>query len=110
MDPFTGTGTFIARLMESGLIAPENLERKYKSELFANEITLLAYYIATINVENTYSRLTGSNEYVPFENILLTDTFNIEEICKRFGPASQKKVTLEDFFYKNRDIIRKENV
>lgn len=109
MDPFTGTGTFIARLMESGLIAPENLERKYKSELFANEITLLAYYIATINIENTYSRLTGSNEYVPFENILLTDTFNIEEICKRFGPASQKKVTLEDFFYKNRDIIRKEN-
>ncbi len=110
IDPFTGTGTFIARLMESGLITKENQERKYRHELFANEITLLAYYIAAVNIENTYSRLTGSDTYVPFENILLTDTFNIEELCRRFGTASQTNLKIEDaYFYKNRAVIRKEN-
>lgn len=109
MDPFTGTGTFIARLMESGLITRDNLERKYRSELFANEITLLAYYIAAVNVENTYARITGSDTYVPFENILLTDTFNIEEICRRFGSASQDSLIENAYFKKNRAVIRKEN-
>lgn len=109
LDPFTGTGTFIARLMESGLITKENLERKYRKELFANEITLLAYYIAAVNIENTYSRITGSESYVPFENILLTDTFNIEEICRRFGSASQDNLIENSYFRKNRAIIRKEN-
>lgn len=109
LDPFTGTGTFIARLLESGLISKENLERKYKNELFANEITLLAYYIAAVNIENTYARVTGIESYTPFKNILLTDTFNIEEICRKFGSSSQTKLTLEDFFYKNREVIRKEN-
>ena len=110
IDPFTGTGTFIARLMESGLITKENLERKYKYELFANEITLLAYYIAAVNIENTYSRLTGSETYTPFENILLTDTFNIEELCRRGGTVSQTDLKIEDaYFYKNRAIIRREN-
>lgn len=109
LDPFTGTGTFIARLMESGLITKDNLERKYRKELFANEITLLAYYIAAVNIENTYARITGSESYVPFENILLTDTFNIEEICRRFGSASQDNLIENAFFRKNRAIIRKEN-
>ena len=109
LDPFTGTGTFIARLMESGLITKENLERKYRKELFANEITLLAYYIAAVNIENTYSRITGSESYVPFENILLTDTFNIEEICRRFGSAAQDSFIENAYFRKNRAIIRKEN-
>jgi len=54
LDPFTGTGTFITRLLQSGLIKPEDLERKYKNELHANEIVLLAYYIAAINIENAY--------------------------------------------------------
>ena len=109
LDPFTGTGTFIARLMESGLITKENLERKYRKELFANEITLLAYYIAAVNIENTYFRITSSESYVPFENILLTDTFNIEEICRRFGSASQDNLIENSYFRKNRAIIRKEN-
>lgn len=51
LDPFTGTGTFIARLMESGIITKDNIYRKYNEELFANEITLLAYYIALVNIE-----------------------------------------------------------
>lgn len=54
IDPFTGTGTFITRLIQSGLIKKEALVRKYKKELHANEIVLLAYYIASINIENAY--------------------------------------------------------
>jgi predicted helicase len=74
LDPFTGTGTFITRLLQSGLIAPEQLARKYRSEIHANEIVLLAYYIAAINIEAVYHGLTGG-EYAPFEGICLTDTF-----------------------------------
>ena len=74
LDPFTGTGTFITRLLQSGLIAPDQLARKYKSEIHANEIVLLAYYIAAINIEAAYHGLAGG-EYVPFEGICLTDTF-----------------------------------
>lgn len=58
IDPFTGTGTFITRLIQSGLIKQEALERKYKHELHANEIVLLAYYIASINIENAYHDTT----------------------------------------------------
>lgn len=54
LDPFTGTGTFITRLIQSGLIEEKDLERKYKEELHANEIVLLAYYIAAVNIENAY--------------------------------------------------------
>lgn len=109
LDPFTGTGTFIARLMELGLITKENLERKYREELFANEITLLAYYIAAVNIENTYSRLMQPESYTPFENIVLTDTFNIEEICRPGGAYSQTTITGEEFFTGNRERICKEH-
>lgn len=78
LDPFTGTGTFIVRLLQSGLIRPEDLENKYASELHANEIVLLAYYIAAINIEETYHGLTGGS-YQPFEGIVLTDTFQMGE-------------------------------
>ena len=54
LDPFTGTGTFIVRLLQSGIIKPEDMARKYANELHACEIVLLAYYIASINIENTY--------------------------------------------------------
>ncbi|WP_241660247.1 DEAD/DEAH box helicase [Propioniciclava tarda] len=57
LDPFTGTGTFIVRLLESGIIRPEDLARKYTSELWANEIMLLAYYIACVNIETTYQAI-----------------------------------------------------
>ncbi|MGI5964899.1 MAG: DEAD/DEAH box helicase family protein, partial [Candidatus Methanomethylophilaceae archaeon] len=109
LDPFTGTGTFIARLMETGIITKENLERKYLNELFANEITLLAYYIAAVNIENTFSRITESDSYVPFENIVLTDTFNIEEICRKGGVYSQTDLTGEEYFKGNKDRIKKEH-
>ncbi len=83
IDPFTGTGTFIVRLLQSGLISPEDLPRKYREELHANEIVLLAYYIAAINIEETYHALSKAAglgiEYEPFEGIVLTDTFQLFE-------------------------------
>ncbi len=79
LDPFTGTGTFITRLLQLGLIRKEDLVRKYISELHANEIVLLAYYIASINIENTFHDIAEQKDYVPFEGICLTDTFQLGE-------------------------------
>ena len=81
IDPFTGTGTFITRLIQSGLIEKKDLERKYKSELHANEIVLLAYYIASINIENAFHDAAKQEhgKYSPFEGICLTDTFQMYE-------------------------------
>ena len=83
LDPFTGTGTFVARLLQSGLIRPDDLSRKYREELHANEILLLAYYIAAVNIENAYREaLAGAEqdaEYEPFDGIVLTDTFQLSE-------------------------------
>ena len=78
LDPFTGTGTFPVRMMESGLIPPDMLPLKYRYELHANEIVLLAYYIAAINIEEAYHRVTGK-PYQPFPGICLTDTFQLNE-------------------------------
>lgn len=90
LDPFTGTGTFIVRLLQSGLINPEDLLRKYTQELHANELLLMAYYIAAINIEATFHALqqevaTASGQdpeaigYEPFDGIVLTDTFQMTE-------------------------------
>ena len=79
IDPFTGTGTFITRIIQSGLIGKKDLERKFKKELKANEIVLLAYYIASVNIENAYHDVMGSEEYTPFEGICLTDSFQLGE-------------------------------
>lgn len=78
IDPFTGTGTFITRLLQSGLITAQELPYKYKHEIHANEIVLLAYYIAAINIEAAYHDLVGG-AYQPFEGICLTDTFQLSE-------------------------------
>lgn len=78
IDPFTGTGTFITRLLQSGHITPEQLPHKYQHEIHANEIVLLAYYIAAINIEAVFHGIVGG-EYVPFEGICLTDTFQMYE-------------------------------
>lgn len=78
IDPFTGTGTFISRLLQSGLIPPKQLTYKYKNEIHANELVLLAYYIAAINIEAVYHHEI-IDEYTPFEGICLTDTFQMYE-------------------------------
>ena len=77
LDPFVGTGTFITRLLQSGFIDRDDLLCKYASTLHANEIMLLAYYIAAVNIEMTHSEIAG--EYRPFEGIVLTDTFQASE-------------------------------
>ncbi|HEY5222959.1 MAG TPA: type ISP restriction/modification enzyme [Microbacteriaceae bacterium] len=94
LDPFTGTGTFIVRLLQSGLIKASDLVRKYRYELHANEIVLLAYYVAAVNIEETFHGLTvpepaegrgahaydyGVEGYAPFPGIVLTDTFQSSE-------------------------------
>lgn len=88
LDPFTGTGTFIVRLIESGLIRLDDADRKYANELHATEIMLLAYYVAAVNIEVTYNSLKveaakrqGLPEptYSPFNGIVLGDTFQIYE-------------------------------
>ncbi|MFN8950487.1 MAG: DEAD/DEAH box helicase, partial [Aphanizomenon sp.] len=103
LDPFTGTGTFMVRLLQSGLIKPEDLQRKFTSELHANEIVLLAYYIAAINIEESYHYLTG-NVYQPFNGIVLTDTFQMFEnagyLLESIFPENNQRVINQ----KQRDI------
>ncbi len=88
LDPFVGTGTFITRLMQSGLITPDQLPHKYRHEIHCNEIVLLAYYIAAINIEAVYHSILSDRAtevgkkapaHEPFEGILLTDTFQMYE-------------------------------
>lgn len=77
LDPFAGTGTFPVRLIQSGLIGKDALPHKFAHELHANEIVLLAYYIATINIETAYHGVMG--QYQAFDGMVLTDTFQMTE-------------------------------
>lgn len=79
LDPFTGTGTFITRLMQSGLIKKEDLQRKYLNEIHCNEIVLLAYYIADVNIESVFHDIVKREKYLPYDGICLTDTFQLNE-------------------------------
>ena len=94
LDPFVGTGTFIARLLQSGYIDRDALLRKYAFELHANDIMLLAYYIAAANIETAYTEISG--EYKPFEGIVLTDTFQSSEESDRrdttFFPRNNARI------------------
>ena len=73
IDPFVGTGNFIVRMMRE--IPRTALERKYKGELHCNEVMLLPYYIASMNIEHEYYDATET--YEPFEGICLVDTFDL---------------------------------
>ena len=80
LDPFTGTGIFLARLLQLGLVDNADLARKYRGEMHANEIVLLAYYIAAVNIEEAFRGRRGQETgYKPFDGIVLTDTFNLNE-------------------------------
>ncbi|WP_349774018.1 DEAD/DEAH box helicase family protein [Fictibacillus phosphorivorans] len=98
LDPFTGTGTFITRLLQSGLIQKEALIRKYTQELHANEIVLLSYYIAAINIEETFHAILG-DKYLPFEGIVLTDTFESTE---------HKNSFMDELFDENNSRLKKQ--
>ena len=75
IDAFVGTGNFIVRLMRE--IPKTQLEPKYRNELWCNEILLMPYYIATLNIEHEFYAATGT--YLPFEGISLVDTFELAE-------------------------------
>ena len=79
LDPFTGTGTFITRLLQSGLIRPDDMVRKYRHEIHANELVLLAYYIADVNIESVFQEVCPQPAYLPYDGICLTDTFQLGE-------------------------------
>ncbi len=106
LDPFTGTGTFITRLIQSGLINKKDLERKYKKELHANEIVLLAYYIASINIENAFQDAFNKNDdYIPFEGICLTDTFQLGEKIAEFCEDEKNKKVFSEIFPQNSERV-----
>ena len=79
LDPFTGTGTFITRLLQSGIIKKEDMLRKYKNEIHCNEIVLLAYYIADVNIESVFHDIMKPEQYEMYDGICLTDTFQLNE-------------------------------
>ena len=98
LDPFTGTGTFISRLLQSNLIKDEDLERKYARELHANEIVLLAYYIAAINIEQAFHYRRQQKDsgygYRSFEGMVLTDTFQLyegEDMVSQILPINSRR-------------------
>lgn len=101
LDPFTGTGTFITRtlqylkgMMDRGEIQLEDILEKYVNELHANEIILLSYYIAAINIEAVFDEINGEElDYEPFEGIVLTDTFQ----------STEREDTLDDDFFDGND-------
>ena len=79
LDPFVGTGTFITRLLQSGIIRKEDMLRKYKHEIHCNEIVLLAYYIADVNIESVFHEIMKPEKYEQYDGICLTDTFQLNE-------------------------------
>lgn len=101
LDPFTGTGTFIVRTltflkeqMDNGEVTLADITRKFTQELHANEIVLLSYYIAAINIESTFDEINGDEQgYVPFEGIVLTDTFE----------STEGENTLDDTYFGTND-------
>lgn len=74
LDPATGTGTFISELLEHFRGQPKKLAHKYKHELHANEVAILPYYVANLNIEATYAAITG--EYEEFPNLCFVDTLD----------------------------------
>ena len=107
LDPFTGTGTFITRTlqylkqqMDEGKITYDDILRKYMHELHANEIVLLSYYIAAINIEAVFDEVNGPDRgYVPFDGIVLTDTFESTERQDSF---------MDDLFGENNERLKKQ--
>lgn len=108
LDPFVGTGTFITRTlqhlkeqMDQGKISYNDILRKYMHELHANEIVLLSYYIAAINIEAVFDEVNGPDYgYVPFDGIVLTDTFE----------STEREGVLDDDMFNDNDHRLKEQM
>ncbi len=98
IDPFTGTGTFINRLIQNkDLIQKKDIKHKFENEIHANEILLLAYYIASVNIEESYhGRQQENKDYETFKGIVLTDTFNLHEKAGEDKGSLEEKMFLEN--------------
>jgi predicted helicase len=105
LDPFTGTGTFMVRLLQSGIIKEKDLPRKFRDELHANELVLLAYYIAAINIEEAYHGQVDA-DYEPFDGILLTDTFQLTEGRIKGKSDEQKNAKTRDAFKEDAEVFQ----
>jgi predicted helicase len=86
LDPCTGTGNFLVNLLRR--IPKRDLPRMYRQQLFANEVMLLPYYIAALNIEHAYYELTG--EYEPFEGLCFVDTLDLAEEKGTFSFMTEK--------------------
>jgi predicted helicase len=90
LDPATGTGTFICELLEHFRGQPKKLAHKYKNELHANEVAILPYYVANLNIEATYAAITG--EYAEFPNLCFVDTLD------NVGLHTAQRGSVQDLF------------
>jgi predicted helicase len=90
LDPATGTGTYICELLEHFRGQPKKLEQKYKHELHANEVAILPYYVANLNIEATYAAITG--QYAEFPNLCFVDTLD------NVGLHTAQRGSVQDLF------------
>ena len=109
LDPFTGTGSFITRLIRSGYL-DSNLTKKYEQDIYANELTLLAYYVATVNIETTFKNRCIGHREIPFEGINYTDTFTHNPKYHTGDSQYTKTQTrLNERFKNSHERIRRQN-
>ena len=91
LDPATGTGTFITNLID--YLPSDRLEHKYRHEMHANEVAILPYYIANLNIEYTYREKTG--RYLEFPNLVFVDTLDNMDWQGATGGAVQRQGAFE---------------
>jgi predicted helicase len=105
LDPATGTGTFIVELLEHFRGDRDKLRHKYKEELHANEVAILPYYVANLNIEATYQAITG--QFAEFENLCFVDTLdNVDALGIHSGHQFDLLGTLSD---ENIERIKRQN-
>ncbi len=105
LDPATGTGTFMSEIIN--FLPKRDLKRKFNSELFANEIAILPYYIANLSIEYSYFEKTG--EYLKFENIVFGDTLKMYQNEIRKRATKQMSFFDDEDFKENSERIEREN-
>ncbi len=90
IDPFVGTGNFVVRLIQE--INKTALKAKYSDELHCNEVLLMPYYIASMNIEHEF--YVATKQYQPFDNLCLVDTFDLttERQLSMFAPENTRRV------------------
>ncbi len=105
LDPATGTGTFICELLDYFRGDPKKLAHKYKNELHANEVAILPYYVANLNIEATYAAISG--QFAEFPNLCFVDTLdNVEGLGIRAGHQHDMFAALSD---ENIERVKRQN-